>query len=194
MATISKNPLINIQNIFKKNIVLILITTLLCGACGYYFGFKKNNNAKYKSTVFLSIAIKNKSFNESPYESVQTADHMTESIQGWIKDLSFQENIRDKSKINTELQAKRQEKNNIIVNFNTLSTEDAQKVGKIFLNQLNQRIFSYNLKSDFLVNADIQPLFTQARLNTTYIYMILGLLIGLCTPIITLLFIEEIKN
>ncbi len=194
MATISKSPLINIQNVFKKNIILIIIATLICGSIGFYFGFKKNNNAKFKSSIFLSIAIKNKSFNENPYESVQTADHMTESIQGWIKDLSFQENIRNKSKINIELQAKRQEKNNIIVNYNTLTKEDAQKIEKVFLNQLNQRIFSYNLKSNFLVNADIQPLFTQARLNTTYIYMILGLLIGLCTPIITLLFIEEINN
>lgn len=195
----------NIKEFIKlilRNKVSILICILLCTISGYFYAEKKQQHV-INSNIFITFSIKN-SLNSSSDENLQASDQITETVQGWFKDPALINEIKDQSKLNFGIIAKKQEKNNLQISYDSNDLVSAQIFEKQIINSLKTRIDSYNQNSDFLVKIGLENGFHQAIGNITNIYLLLSSLIGLILGIIIAYFYEissdkflsrsEIKN
>jgi hypothetical protein len=111
------------------------------------------NTAPYETTVFISIGNnQNEALDqESAYENVQAADHFSETVQGWFKNPKFQERIKMRS--SSEMNARKQEKQNLVVTFSSEQAEEGQLGSEKLRNELEMEINAYNsgTNSDFQI-------------------------------------------
>lgn len=111
------------------------------------------NSSPYETTVFISIG-NNQNMaldQESAYENVQAADHFSETVQGWFKNPKFQERIKMRS--SSEMNARKQEKQNLVVTFSTEQDTEGQLGSEKLRNELEKEIADYNsgTNSDFQI-------------------------------------------
>lgn len=111
------------------------------------------NTAPYETTIFISIGNNQNSAldQESAYENVQAAEHFSETVQGWFKNPKFQERIKMNS--SSEMNARKQEKQNLVVTFSSERAEEGQLGSEKLKNELEKEISGYNsgTNSDFQI-------------------------------------------
>lgn len=163
-----------------RNLLTIIIVVAICMTGAYLYS--TNANAKpYQSTLFLSFSIqdKNAASATSTYENLEAADQITESIQGWFKDPGFINQINQSSNLNFPIQAKKQEKNNLLLTFNSSDELSSQKYSDQIVALLNQRLAQYNSKSDLQINTATSTLHNDLTSSKTSLYLLIALAIGL---------------
>ncbi|MGL5831277.1 MAG: hypothetical protein ACRCZE_03965 [Candidatus Altimarinota bacterium] len=188
----------NFKQFFKsiwKFKFLIILTTFL-GLAGGYLAYQKANLTPFQNTVFFSIAAQSKTDNNtSAFENLQAADQFTESVQGWFRDPGFLNKINSVSNENFSLNARKQEKNNLLITFASPSEEK----GIIHANSISQVLQSeiqiYNQNSDTNFNLALQNQnFSEIPANLLF-YFLIGLFSGLFFPIILIwLYLEYFSS
>jgi capsular polysaccharide biosynthesis protein len=161
---------------------LILLTTFLA-LIGSYLAYQKANLTPFQNTVFFSIGAQSKTTGTSSYENLQAADQFTESVQGWFRDPGFLEKINSLSGQNFALNARKQEKNNLLITFNSSNQEQGIKHANSISQTLQTAITTYSQNSDTNFNLALQNQnFTEQSANILF-YLLIGLFAGLIFPI-----------
>ncbi len=159
---------------WKETLAITIITVL----CIYGFLVIKNKTP-YLTTVFISIGAKqpaNTTANPSSiYENLQAADAFTESVQGWFKDPAF---IKQITQNKTAFDVKKQEKQNIVVTYETQNTTDSDTINEKLKTELISNFTTYNknTNSDFQM-AIYSPLTDKKDINLG-LFLLLGLILG----------------
>lgn len=171
----------------------ILSLTILLTICGYYFAISKLKT-NYTATLFVSIAVKDEGkidLYSSTLENLQAADLFTETIQGWFKNPSFINRIKTQAENLSNLTAKKQEKQNLVINFTTNTIEESEKNQKAIWNILNSEINLYNTatSTDFSIAISNQDYLLKE--SNSKIYIFLALLIGLIISYLCAYFYEK---
>ncbi len=161
-----------------RNIFVILITILICLGAGLAASNALSSKG-FENTLFLSIGVQDKYQSSDAYENLQAADQITESIQGWFKDPSFQKEINEYSGLGYALKAKKQEKNNIVVGYSSGDANKSLLYKESILEILGERISSYNQLSDLQINLASAKLNVSQKPDSLPLYLILSSLIGL---------------
>lgn len=161
---------------------LILLTTIL-GLIGGYLAYQKANSIPFQNTIFYSLSAQSKTSGTSAYENLQAADQFTESVQGWFRDPGFLEKINSLSKESFALNTRKQEKNNLLITFNSPTQEQGIKHANSISQTLQTAISTYNQNSDTNFNLALQNQnFTEQSANILF-YILIGLFAGLIFPI-----------
>ena len=167
-----------LSQLFSRHKIIIPLTTIVCAAVGLYVGLHLNSIYRFDNSIFIDFSIQDKNHQTSSYENLEAADQITESIQGWIKDTSFQNTINSTTHLNFGIQAKKQEKNNLIINFNTTTADQASVIGNAINKELEARLRQYNNNADLNIFANAQPLQINPKTDLTIIYAALGAITG----------------
>ena len=164
-----------------RNRYLITIITVLCLFVSYFI-FTQQNKSNLENTLFISFSIQNQqpsNTNYSPYENLQAADQITESIQGWMITPAFQAELNQLSKLNYSAKVKKQEKNNLLINYSSDTSENAVTYQNQLIQSLQKRLTQYNQQSDLKINLAFSDLKTDSKSTNPVLYLFLGLIVGL---------------
>jgi capsular polysaccharide biosynthesis protein len=135
----------------RGHIIGILFITLITTTVAAIQGLNQAE-FKYETTVFLSIGHKyNAADGISAYETVHAADSFKETVQGWFRNPSFLERIFDEADASADLSARNQEKQNILITYNTKDKNTAEKIADSIKDNLVNEISAYNIptRSEF---------------------------------------------
>ena len=164
----------------KKRGLSIAAMTILFTAVSlfYYFGFITN---QIQTTVYINFGAA-LTQNISPYETSESADAFSEMVQGWFKDPVFLKTVKNQTTIEPSFNIKKQEKQTLILTFNTKSETLNNQISKIVQDQLNQYVNSYNKtnKSEFTISS-FDSVTDKNPSNPAYIIfaaIIIGILLG----------------
>jgi capsular polysaccharide biosynthesis protein len=148
-------------NFIKRNWKVLLMLTIVTTLSALYFANSKNK-ISYEDTIYASIGAK-QTASTSLYESVQAADQFAETITGWFKDQNFVNKISGKNiNDNFNISAKKQERQNISINFTGSTKEEAEKISNNLEKELNNQLAIYNnlTQSGFIIgsySSNIEP-------------------------------------
>lgn len=162
----------------QRNLLTIICCTLLSSAAGFIYSRSLNTNL-FDNQLFISISIQDKQKSTNAYENLQAADQITESIQGWLKDPSLQKQLHQQTGLNFPFGGKRQEKNNLLINFISSDQTSASTFSAALISTLKQRVTEYSQNSDLTILLNPQTLFTSQKSNPQAIYIIIATLLGL---------------
>lgn len=157
----------------------IAFIALICGLIGFFIGSQNSAVNKFSNSLFIDFSVQDKYQKSSSLENLEASDQLAESIQGWVKDISFQNQIKETTQLGFEIQAKKQEKNNLIISFKTTTADQAQVIASAVNQELQTRISKYNNHADLTLFANTQPLQVNKKSSTTLIYTVLSTLMGL---------------
>jgi len=156
-----------------KAIFGIIIITMISSAL---FAMTKDK-VQYNSTLFLTIG--NQQAQESTgYEELQAADQLTETLQGWFRNPAFIKEIEEKSKIPANLSARKQEKQNLLITFTSKNEENAKKVAKTTISQIEKKLDQYNEAMHSSFKVALSSTITEKKETKVIIYIIIGLILG----------------
>jgi hypothetical protein len=127
---------------YKAIIALTVITTALSVAFGMHF-----NKTSFATTAFLTLGAK-QSVVLSPLDTAQAADHFSELVQGWFKNPAMLNKIETQSGSKPDLNARKQEKQNLVITYKTATEEAAKKVSQAMEQVLKDEITNYNLQNN----------------------------------------------
>ncbi len=169
---------IDLLRLVKRNFLFITLAALVGLMAG--FGVTKiKPTANLENSLFYSFSVNAKnSTQNNNYENLQSADQITESIQGWIKDPAFQDNVTNESNLKLQIRGKKQEKNNLIISFDSKNTAEADLYQKAIDHELRKRLSTYNLASSFDIAIGSQSFHSESKLDLSFIFIFGGLIIG----------------
>lgn len=163
--------------LIRRNLLSVTMVTILVMAATMTLVKMKNNSA-FQSTVFITIGNSLKTSGAlSPYENVEAADHFSETVQGWFKNPDFQQRIQRTTK--TDISARKQEKQNIVISFAADSEETSAKINGDIKSELEKEIDSYNLKTGSTFQLAAYSLNVEEKPLSYLIFMVISLLGGL---------------
>ncbi|MCC6643230.1 hypothetical protein IT411_00605, partial [Candidatus Peregrinibacteria bacterium] len=136
------------------------------------------NQAQFEENIFLTFSVEDENKTSSTYENLQASDQITESIQGWFKDPALSSTLEKTTGQHKNINAKKQEKNNLIISFDSLTPEESQSYHQALLAHLQQRLNSYNQRSDLKVNVATEYSVVNNKPSLVFLFGIMGLLIG----------------
>ncbi len=170
-------------NLIRRNLIIFLLTALICLGAGL-LAQKAFLQMKYENSIFLVFGVEDRLKGGDPYENLQAADQITESIQGWIKDPSFQKEIAGITGNDFSIKAKKQEKNNLLITFNTADLTANNSYKEAILSLLNQKISVYNNNSDLQINLASQTYNLDENRYLPAVVLMLAGLFGLLIGVI----------
>lgn len=174
--------------LIRRNLVSVALITLLVMGVTMTLVKMKNNNA-FQSTAFITVGNSLKTFGTlSPYENVQAADHFSETVQGWFKNPDFQQRIQKTAK--TDISARKQEKQNVVISFSADSEETSKKINEDIKSELEKEIDSYNLKTGSTFQLAAYSLNIEEKPLSYLIFMIVSLLGGITLSSFAVYFLE----
>lgn len=170
----------------KRKWRIVLGIAILVTILAYSFALMKNKNL-HKATVFLSIGVNESGTKEnqssSIYENVQAADQFAETVQGWFKNPDFLARIEKKSGFGSNITARKQEKQNLLVNFNTPTREQAERISEVIKNELVYELNTYNQQTNTAFQLALYtPNINEESVNVL-LFLLLGILAGLALGI-----------
>jgi|GEM_PF-5414104 len=177
----------------QRNLFTIICCTILSSAAGFIYSNSLNTNL-FDNQLFVSISIQDKQKATNAYENLQAADQITESIQGWLKDPSLQQQLHQQTNLNFPFSGKRQEKNNLLINFTSSDQASASIFSEALIKTLKQRVTEYSQNSDLTILLNPQTLFTSKKSNPQAVYLIIATLLGLLLGLIFSWLYEEISK
>lgn len=177
----------------QRNFLLIAFC-LLCGSTtGFWLANKQPINL-VEHSILVNLAIQDKTRATSAHDNLQAADHITESIQGWLKSHSFQTDLQNKFPNSLAFTAKKQEKDNLVISFTNTDTEQARTFSQNLIQLINQWIEQYNQKSDLNIILNAEPLASTAKPIPLALYLIISSLMGLIIGYLASWYYEIINN
>lgn len=173
---------------WKSLVAITTLTLISCVIFGVYF-----TKTSYDTTVFMNVGAKTAE-GVSPLDTVQSADSFTETIQGWFKNPYINSRIAEESGFVTSLNARKQEKQNIVVTFKTQTEEQARKISQSMEKQIKDEITKYNTEtgSGFVIT-DFTGSTEQNNVNI-FFFVLLGFAGGVVLAYILLLLLDSIKK
>ncbi len=156
----------------RWQIILVTIIVMLGGTVVYAM---KKAAVPFETTIFINIGTKINEPNSTNnnYYNVQAADAFTETVQGWLKNPEFINEIGD------NIDSRKQEKQNLIVSYTSATEYDAHQVAQRLNNLVTTKLNAYNQSTGANF---IMALFTENTSNKTTgttIYLILAIILGL---------------
>jgi len=162
------------------------------------FGYSKiTNKPKVSTGIFVSFAVINADQNSgqsTTYDNLQASDFFTETVQGWFKNPNLINRINDEAGVNAGLSAKKQEKQNLVISFDTDNKTDADKIISAIKENLQNEISQYNEASNTDFSIAIYNFETNPKANNTNLLILIGLIIGLTVSIIVSILITIYKK
>lgn len=170
----------------KYLILVVLIAALITGS------LIANNNQKLNvnNTVFYIFGIQDPNQQTNSYENLQAADQITESIQGWFKDPSFLSEINRQSNLSFAIKSKKQEKNNLVLTYNSDNNSNGDIFSQTISRVLQQRINNYNANSDLQIKISSQLPHSSEKASDLGLYLLISLIAGLLTGYLSAYFYE----
>lgn len=128
----------------------------------------------YDSTIFISIGSKISATTESTIlDSVEASDKFTETVHGWFKNPAFI------ATIDKDVAASKQEKQNLFLNYETETEQEAINVSNVIKQQLQNKIAIYNAETESDFTLAIYDFQTKQDNKSFLLYLILGLFSGI---------------
>jgi capsular polysaccharide biosynthesis protein len=161
-----------------RNLTFILFITLFCA----FFGIVGNNiveKGDFNNSLFFTISIQDKSDSSDAYSNLQASDQFTESLQGWFKDPSLLKSIGNQSHLTFAINAKKQEKNNLIISFKSDTIENAKTFKEAINSEISKKISAYNSNSDIRVFITSSELHSEEQNSRLIIFLLIATFIGL---------------
>lgn len=171
----------NILKIFAKHWKEIIAVTILTMILSVIFGFFYNKTA-YTNTIFINIGARTASGFDtpaSPYETVQSADSFTETVQGWFKNPVLVERIRTSAGYNVDFSVRKQEKQNLLVTFKSETSGQGKKTAQITEEAIRGEIGRYNRESGADFRMPVSDIYSREGSIHPAIFGVLGLILGL---------------
>lgn len=173
------NAFLKITVSYWKQILVITLLTLLAAVA-----FRTSaGNEQFTGTTFLTIGVEetdaNTATTSSIYENVQAADHFSESVQGWFKNPSLLKTIEEKTGKRIEINAKKQEKQNVVITYSDTKKESLEKADKIIKEQLQKNIEEYNSATGTRFHLALYNTVIEESTKSYVLYVTLGLIVGL---------------
>lgn len=178
----------------KRNFLFILLASLVGLTAGYWITRVKPA-ANLENSLFYSFSVsaKNSSQNDN-YENLQAADQITESIQGWIKDPAFQDAVTAQTSLKLPIKAKKQEKNNLVISFDSKDSTESDLYQKSIDSELKKRLIEYNRPSSFEVTIGGQSFHSENKLDLNILFLLGGLIIGKFLGVTTAYLSEKYRS
>lgn len=185
---------IDLIRLVKRNFLFIVLASLIGLTAGYGVT-KLRPIASLENSLFYSFSVnaKNASQNNS-YENLQAADQITESIQGWIKDPAFQDTINRQANLNIPIKAKKQEKNNLIISFDSHDSSQSDSYQKAIDQELRNRLNKYSQTSSFEITIGGQSFYQDSKFNLSILIILAGLIIAKLLGILFSYLFEKYTN
>lgn len=140
-------------------------------------------NEQYTGTTFITIGVEENDVpnatNSSIYENVQAADHFSESVQGWFKNPSLIKTIEEKTGKKIEMNAKKQEKQNVVITYSDTKKDNLVKADKIIKEQLQRSIEEYNSATGTHFHLALYNTTIEESTKSYVLYIALGIFVGL---------------
>ena len=174
----------------KRHLVLTLIIVLLFGGLGFVYGTKQQGTTA-KTTLFITIATQNTA---DPEASEVAATYFGETIMGWFRNPVFTNSVIEGAKVqNASLSALKQERQNMLVEAQTSSAQDAKTLASEAFSKLKQEVSRYNkaAQSSFVIID--QGRSTRLSSTNTVVFPLAGLLLGFIIAI-SLLGLKEFSQ
>ena len=172
----------------KKNTLLsyLAIAVLMIGALTIY-GFSQAKNFT-QSQTFITVGIDNTEQNLT--NNFEAADMFTETIQGWFKNTQFLAEINGSNK--TTINAKKQEKQNLIISFQLTDGTDSETktIQESVINTLKKNVENYNIET----NSKVRLTLISSNITTGKKSYLPYTIIGIILSIASILFIENLKK
>jgi hypothetical protein len=170
--------LIDYINLLRRNVLNVLLITMLVTMATIGLVMLKNRTP-YQTTIFVSIgSIQKNTQGETPvYDNVQAADHFSETVQGWFKNPEFGNRINLKG--STEVSARKQEKQNLLITFSSENNELAKKMDITIKKELENEIETYNTKTNSLFQIAIYTVNTEEKPLSIALFLIISLIGGI---------------
>jgi len=164
---------------YWKQIIGITIVTLLAT-----IGFRASmGSEQYTGTTFITIGVAEGNTlaqsDSSIYENVEAADHFSESIQGWFKNPSLLKSIEDQTGKKIDINAKKQEKQNIVITYSDTKKANLENTDKIIKDQLEKDIDQYNTSTGTHFRLALYNTTIEESTKSYALYIALGLMMGL---------------
>lgn len=170
----------------KRHWQKIFAITVLITATTLIFGYTYLKNI-YTTTIFINIGVlqnQQQTANNQAniLDNIQAADQFSETVMGWFKNPNLLKRVEQESQNQVQPAARKQEKQNLIVTFNTNNEESAPKITQAIQNNLNKDIGSYNSRTNSqfqltLFNAETEKTETHPLVLGLF-GLILGLILG----------------
>ncbi|MBD3270765.1 hypothetical protein GF376_04520 [Candidatus Peregrinibacteria bacterium] len=175
----------NLKDYLKIGIrnAYIIILLIFISIITTYFAFFQQNIDKFQSTIFVTFA--NQQDNEKTnlesniLDSITANDQFAESVQGWFRNPSFLDSLYSKHTNLLNISAKKQEKQNIIIIYETLDENSAKEVKKSINELLNRQIVSFNNKSQLNFDIAIFDHHYNIINSRQYFYLLAAVIFGL---------------
>lgn len=178
----------HIKLIIRNYLIIIFAIILLSPAI--IIAGNKYTLSSNQGTIFTTINTKENIFYSqtySQYEDVKSADHFTETLQGWFKNPSFLEEINkdiyNDNKRGLSISAERQEKQNLIINFKYDDKSQLKNIESSIIKNLKNQIEKYNKNTNTEFQIAIYDTFSseiKSKKIPLYIFaFIASLLIGI---------------
>ena len=167
--------------LYNRHILPIATITIIATLATAIFGTQMLEQ-KYKTTMFLSFSVQSsviKTTGSTTYDDVQAADHFTETIQGWFKNPKFLEKIEEKGGSKTNISAKKQEKQNLVITYSSDTDSTAGKTAKSIKETLSKEISRYNNTTETDFQIALSSTDTKAQSSRLPIFIILGFILGI---------------
>jgi len=179
----------------RHSIVILTLTSLATLAGFSYFQLK--NQEKYSTTLFITVGIKNEpsgNQEENNYYNVQAADQFTETIQGWFKNPAFLNKINQQSNVSSAISAAKQEKQNLVITYETASREIATVKQNAIIKTLNSEINAYNLATSSQVQVAVNSAQSNPQSSSRFPYIAIAFILGLVSSFALSFIIEKIRG
>jgi hypothetical protein len=128
-------------------------------------------HTKYETITFITVVSSDEDSSVSEKESA--ANFFTETLIGWTRDPSFQEEVMAMSKIPGNFSLQRQERRNLVLITSSERENHSDIILKEALKTLQERIYEHNIISKTNYDLIIAPA-TNNQKNPTLLFGFLG--------------------
>lgn len=185
--------LIEIIKLGLHHKITLISTIIFCAIIGGFVA-TRYGTAHLENSIFIDVSVQDKFQKTSAYENLEAADQITESIQGWIIDPSFQDAVNKASSTNLAILSKKQEKNNLVISFKSTDEGTSATLGEKINQQLQKRIQEYNTNSDLLIFTNDQPLQTTPKGSQMVPYIVISAAAGLFLGLILIALFHDLRK
>lgn len=181
----------SIFQLFKRYTFFIVFITFLSTAIGAYYASSKVSE-KFVSTLFLTVATQD---SLDPEQAEVASTYFGETIVGWFRNPVFLSSIKSNAESDfLSISAYKQERQNLLVELQSMNKEDITKLSESILNILEKEVMRYNNASGSSFVIVDQGRTLKASQGTFLLYPLAGLFLGLFLSIFLVILKEFLRD
>ena len=167
--------------LYRRNWLAIFAITVLVAAVTYFAAAR--TGGEYGATLFLSIGTKQNAAVSTSFDDVQAADYFADTVQGWLKNPELLRRIEEKAQSGAQFSARKQEKQNLLITWESASEEEARRISQAITEELRQEIEKYNTETESGYTLALTGTTIAEAPSKNIIFLVLGLVAGLALGI-----------